>query len=89
MALPEIAEACVFGVPDDEWGERVAMVVVGRSAPPDLDAVARALRTRLAAYKVPTRMATTDSLPYLGIGKLDRRTAADRFTPTLRPVSSR
>jgi O-succinylbenzoic acid--CoA ligase len=89
LALPGIADACAFGVADAEWGERVAMVLVGEGGPPDLDAVAHTLRTRLAAFKVPTRMAVVDGVPYRGIGKRDRRAAAARFADRLRPVAGR
>ena len=30
---PAVAEACVVGLPDDEWGQRIAAVVVRRGRP--------------------------------------------------------
>ncbi len=85
--LPGVRDACVFGVPDREWGERVAAVVVGDDVDPAaLDA---ALRERLARFKLPRLYARADALPLTRAGKLDRRAAALRFSDRLSPPSPR
>jgi O-succinylbenzoic acid--CoA ligase len=90
LEVPGLADACAFGVPDAEWGERVALVVVGAGGlTPDLDAVVATLATRLARHKLPTLGACATALPYRGIGKLDRRAAAATLTPALRPMGRR
>jgi o-succinylbenzoate---CoA ligase len=73
--LPGVAAACVVGVPDAEWGERVAAVVTpadpGR--PPDPGALQVAARRLLTGAQVPKEIILVDALPLRGIGKPDRR----------------
>ncbi|MGH3706571.1 MAG: o-succinylbenzoate--CoA ligase [Pseudonocardiaceae bacterium] len=73
--LPGVAAACVVGVPDPEWGERITAVVIpadpGR--PPDPGALRVAARQLLTAAQVPKEIILFDSLPLHGIGKPDRR----------------
>jgi len=90
LEVPGVADACVFGVPDAEWGERVALAVVGaEGVPPDLDAVAATLAERLARHKLPSLGTCATALPYRGIGKLDRRAAAATLASSLRPMARR
>jgi O-succinylbenzoic acid--CoA ligase len=80
-ALPEIEDACVFGVPCPEFGQRVAVVAVtapGASGV-DLPWITTRLRTTLARGKHPRALVLTDALPRTGAGKLDRRACAERF----------
>ncbi len=83
-ALPEVAGAVVFGVPDDDWGQLVAAVSAPRER---LDAVAmrRALRDQLAGYKLPRAIATCElgELPIGSSGKALRRAARERFAARL------
>lgn len=81
---PDVAEALVFGVDDPVWGQRVAMLVVGREGL-DLDALRDFLAARLAGFKRPRRVAVVPALPTLPSGKPDRRGAAARFADALRP----
>ena len=70
---PDVGEAAVFGVPDDEWGERVTAAVVphaGRSPSPDeLLAFARA---RLRRAQVPKQVRVVADLPRTATGKISR-----------------
>jgi len=76
--LPEVAEACVVGVPDDEWGQVVVAAVVLRAGHdgPDLAAVRALVGDRLGAAHAPRRLVVVDSLPLRGPGKIDRRAVA-------------
>jgi O-succinylbenzoic acid--CoA ligase len=80
-ALPEIEDACVFGVPCAEFGQRVAVAAV--TAPGadgvDLRWITSRLRATLARCKHPRALVLVDSLPRTGTGKLDRRACAERF----------
>ncbi|MFL5313417.1 MAG: class I adenylate-forming enzyme family protein [Myxococcales bacterium] len=85
-ALPEVAGAVVFGVPDDEWGQIVAAVIAPRG-PARLDgkAVRAALRDQLAGYKLPRAIAfcALDELPIGSSGKSLRRAARAAFSARL------
>jgi acyl-CoA synthetase (AMP-forming)/AMP-acid ligase II len=68
-----VAEACVVGVPSDEWGMEVAAALVARpDASPETDAVLARARARLAAFKLPKRVVWVSSLPRTASGKVKR-----------------
>lgn len=70
--LPGVRQAVVVGVPDEEMGERVGLVVVADAAP-TLAAVREHCRAAgLARFKTPERVAALDALPVLTVGKPDR-----------------
>jgi O-succinylbenzoic acid--CoA ligase len=71
---PAVADAGVFGRPDEEWGERVVATVVlragQRASPAELQAF---VADRLAHFKVPKEIGFSDELPRMVSGKLLRR----------------
>ncbi|GGB52653.1 class I adenylate-forming enzyme family protein [Blastomonas aquatica] len=73
-AHPDIAEASVFGVPDDRFGEIVGAVYVVRDGATLSDAeLTDFLSGQLAAFKVPARLwQSTGALPRLGTAKIDK-----------------
>jgi len=77
-AHPAVAEACVFGLPDPAWGERVAAWVRPRAGQRiDAAALARYARTRLAGFKVPRRIEVVADFPRTAAGKIVRRAVRD------------
>jgi acyl-CoA synthetase (AMP-forming)/AMP-acid ligase II len=72
-AHPEVAEAAVIGVDDEQYGQRLAGFVVlnpGGSATPDT--LKQHVRENLANYKVPREIAVVDELPRGSTGKVLR-----------------
>ncbi|NUQ76709.1 MAG: o-succinylbenzoate--CoA ligase [Polyangiaceae bacterium] len=85
-AVPGVARAMVFGVPDPRWGQIVAAaLVLDPARPASLDRVAAELSCRLAAHKRPRRLCAASALPITPSGKLDRASASEHFAPLLSP----
>ncbi len=71
---PDVRECAVVGVPDDEWGQRIAAAVVvapGATATPQ--ALRAWVRDRLRGSRTPDVIEVCDALPYTDTGKLLRR----------------
>jgi malonyl-CoA/methylmalonyl-CoA synthetase len=70
---PSVAECAVVGVPDAEWGERVAAAVVLNAGNAiDLPSFRTWAKDWLAAHKVPSRLLVLDSLPRNAMGKVTK-----------------
>ncbi|UJP11259.1 AMP-binding protein [Microbacterium sp. KUDC0406] len=70
-AHPLVRECAVVGVPDQVWGERgVAFIVAG--GPLSADELLSFARERLAAFKLPVRVAFVEDLPRSTIEKIAR-----------------
>lgn len=80
LAHPAVREACVFGLPDPEWGQIVAAALV-TDAPLTGPALRQFLRARLAGYKLPRQFAFVAQLPHTASGKLKRAECAATFFP--------
>ncbi len=71
---PQLAEAAVFGIPSEEWGESVHAVVVAKpKANLDAAAVRDFAREHLAGYKVPRSVSFVAEIPKTGSGKILKR----------------
>lgn len=81
---PGVAEACVVDLPDDEWGQLVAAVVVPAdpARPPGVDRLKAAVRDRLGGPATPKRLLFVAALPSRGPGKVDRDGVRDLLRGT-------
>lgn len=71
---PAVAEAAVFGLPDERFGEVPGAVVVARDGETlDTEQLCAFLFAHIAAFKVPQRIWFVDTaLPRLGTEKIDK-----------------
>ncbi|MCX2713081.1 acyl-CoA ligase FadD12 [Mycolicibacterium sp. J2] len=79
VAHPDVAEAAVIGVDDEQFGQRLAAFVVPSG--PDrvtADELKQYVRDNLANYKVPREITVLDELPRNSTGKIMRRELQER-----------
>ncbi len=80
---PAVLDACVFGVPDEEWGESVkAAVELAPGWQPSEQLAAEILafaREHLASYKVPRSLVFERELPRHPSGKIITRLVRQRY----------
>jgi len=71
---PAVADCAVVGIPDEQWGEAVAAMIVphtGRQVP--AEELREWVRSHLRSSRVPERIEFREALPYNETGKLLRR----------------
>jgi fatty-acyl-CoA synthase/long-chain acyl-CoA synthetase len=69
-----VMEACVFGIPDEKWGEMVtAAVAIKPGSQVTEEELIDFCRQRLAKYKAPKKVTFHDVLPKNATGKILRR----------------
>ncbi|MFC1823863.1 AMP-binding protein [Thermodesulfobacteriota bacterium] len=77
---PKIAEAAVFGVPDETWVEAVkAVVVVKPGESLTQEEVIDFCKSRMANYAKPKTVDFVDELPRTATGKIDKRTIMKKY----------
>ena len=78
---PGVDEAAVIGIPDVEWGQRVAAVVVPRPGVQlTPDEVIEFCRQRLASFKKPEVIQFLDALPKNPMGKVLKKDLRAQFS---------
>ncbi|KGO48266.1 AMP-dependent synthetase/ligase [Penicillium expansum] len=82
LSLPQVTEAAVVGLPSEQWGQKIAAVVVlspdaaasGRNGqtwgPMDMR---RALKGSLASFKIPQEMRVLEAIPRNAMGKVNKK----------------
>ncbi|SDP63333.1 long-chain acyl-CoA synthetase [Ralstonia sp. 25mfcol4.1] len=79
VRYPGVADCVVFGVPDDEYGERLHGVIEPvPGADVESAAVIEWLRGRLSGFKVPRSIEIVERLPRDETGKLAKRRLRDQ-----------
>jgi acyl-CoA synthetase (AMP-forming)/AMP-acid ligase II len=81
-AHPCIAEASVFGLPDEKLGEVPAAVYLAKEdCSASEDELREFLKAHIAPFKIPVRFwEVTEPLPRLGTEKVDKRSLRERYT---------
>ena len=83
LAHPNVGDAAVFGIPDEDWGEQVKAVVEPSgdvTAGPELAADLLAFCAgRLAAFKTPRSIDFIEEMPRDPNGKLYKRKLRDPY----------
>lgn len=67
-----ISDVAVVGIPHEKWGETVCAVVACTGEPISLQEVREYLGTRIARYKLPSRLINVEVVPRNSAGKLDK-----------------
>lgn len=73
-AHPAVEDAVVVGLPDEEWGTRVAALVTTTESL-DAPSLLAFLEDRLGGFKLPRRVRFVDELPRTASGTVDRSAA--------------
>lgn len=80
LALPEVAECAVIGVPDERWGEAVCAVIVPAARGwEDGPLVAAHAKRVLGSVKTPKLVLFRDRLPRTAVGKIDKKLVRAEF----------
>lgn len=85
-----VRAACVVGLPDAEWGQVVAALVVPVDAqqPPSTDDLAAAVRASAGRAAAPKVVRFVDDLPLRGPGKVDRTAVKALLLRSSEPFTS-
>lgn len=70
-------QCAAFSVDDPQWGQTLHIAVVGQA---DGDGMTTVLESKIGAFAKPKGIHFVNSLPLLGIGKVDRKRLAQEFS---------
>jgi acyl-CoA synthetase (AMP-forming)/AMP-acid ligase II len=85
---PDVIDAVVVGMPDEEWGQRLEAVIVGKpGVAVDTEAVRSFVRDSLRGSKTPECITRWPELPRTATGKLLRRDVIQALADHVVPLS--
>lgn len=77
---PAIVQCAVVGIPDETWGESVAVAIVLRSSQElEPNALRSWCKDRISHYKIPRKMLVVDDLPRNAMGKVMKPAVKNLF----------
>ena len=80
-----VADACVVGIPDEQWGETVAAAIVLKKEKLVTEASLQEwVKNRLRSSRVPQVIHFCETLPYNETGKLLRRVIKSNLSQTVK-----
>jgi fatty-acyl-CoA synthase len=78
---PEIAEACVVGIPHPKWDERPMLFVVTNDGEPiEKDSILEFLASKVAKWWLPDEIVFMKELPHGATGKLQKFELRDEYS---------
>ncbi len=86
---PAVTDVALFGIPDDEMGERLVGLVSLGDVTTTPDALVEFCRRSIAGYKVPRHLVVVPEVPRSPMGKVDKRSARDMYLATAPSVNPR
>ena len=80
MTHPAVQEACVFGIPDDKWGESVhAVLELKPGCAVEAVELQNLVKAQIGSVSTPKSLEFTDSLPRSATGKVLKRELRMRY----------
>ena len=80
LAMAEVLECAVIGVPDDKWGEMITAVVVLKDGEAlNAETVIDRCRPKLGGVKTPKAVEFWDAIPKTAVGKTDKKAIRKAF----------
>jgi len=76
---PEIDDAAVVGIPNEEWGELVVAAIVPKNSKLDLKQLNEWIRAVMASYKTPRNYLIVNDLPRNAMGKVTKNEVKELF----------
>ncbi|KAF3213971.1 hypothetical protein TWF106_009324 [Orbilia oligospora] len=82
--IPDVTEVAVVGLPSEEWGERVAAVVVVEHGAKEMELkqFRNTLRSTLAPYKIPTLLTVVHEIERNAMGKVNKKQLIESLWPS-------
>ena len=77
---PEVAEACVVGIPHPKWDERPMLFIVTNSGEPiEKESIIEFLSDKVAKWWLPDDVVFVEELPHTATGKISKMTLREQF----------
>lgn len=84
---PQVSEAVTFGLPDQDWGEKVVSAVVVSDQSLNEEELILFCRSNMEEVKVPDKIAVLDTLPRGRSGKVELKALKESFLGSQKLIS--